>query len=100
MAHTYTIAYSVPAVNLSTAGLQAALAAVPRTLSEERALGLVLASDTTTVTGSIVTRTIAYNSNPGPLGDPGTRDALWNLYSQQFARGIQAPVIAAAPVYT
>jgi hypothetical protein len=100
MAHTYTMAYRLPAVNVSTAILGAAFAALPRDLNTEAELGLSTVSDNVTILGSIVTRTIVLNSAPGPLGDPYTRDALENFYTESFSQGLVSRVQAAPVVYT
>lgn len=97
--HTYTIAYSVPATNVSTATLALALGVIPRDVDTEALLGLTLVTDSVGVAGPVVTRTIVYNSAPGPIGDPDTGDVLTNFYTETFSQGIASRVVAAPVVF-
>lgn len=95
---TYTCAYSVDATNVSTATLSAAMATVDLDDGQlYETLGITVASDTMTTVGDTVTRTIVFNSDPGPLGDPGTKDALTNVFTEVLSLAL-ATRVTAAPV--
>jgi hypothetical protein len=99
---TLTLAYSAIARNRSPADLEAALLALPLDTDLTTLNGMTLSSDTASIAGNLVTRTIVYTTAPPspaiPIPDANIGDMAIGWYTVAFAKALATPIVAAIPV--
>jgi hypothetical protein len=105
MSTTATLAYSATAVGPTTvADLETAMEDVPLDFTEiETVTGCTLTSDTTTVSGQVVTRTIVFSITAATFQTyfpPGTDQAgpFYGLYTHVLSHALACLITAADPV--